>query len=80
MLDCHSRGRSGNKVIKLDSTDEILNVYGVDEHDIIRVLTPDGVEEVVVANIKIKSSIAAGTKMITSKGPIVRADIVRPTK
>ena len=80
MLDCHSRGRSGNKVIKLDSTDEILNVYGVDEHDIIRVLTPDGVEEVAVANIKIKSSIAAGTKMITSKGPIVRADIVRPTK
>ena len=77
MLECNSRGKSGHKVIKLDNNDEILNVYGVNESDRIRVLTSDGAEEVAVANIKSKSSIAAGTKMIQSKGIIVRADVVR---
>ena len=77
MLDCDSRGKSGHKVIKLDTNDEILNVYGVNETDKIRVLTSDGAEEVAVADIKPKSSIAAGTKMIKSKGIIVRADVIR---
>ncbi len=77
MLECNHRGKSGHKVIKLDSTDEILNVYGVNETDKIRVLTSEGVEEIPVADIKVKSSIAAGTKMIKSKGIIVRADVTR---
>lgn len=77
MLTCNSRGRSGNKVIKLDSNDEILNVYAVNESDKIRLLTTDGVEEINVADIKVKSSIAAGTKMVQSKGVIVKADVVR---
>ncbi len=77
MLECNHRAKSGHKVIKLDSNDEILNVYGVNESDNIRVLTSDGVEEVPVSSIKVKSSIAAGTKMIKSKGVIVRADVTR---
>jgi DNA gyrase subunit A len=77
LLSCNKRAKSGHKVIKLDSTDEILNVYGVNESDTIRVLTTEGVEEILVKDIKVKSSIAAGTKMIKSKGVIVRADIVR---
>lgn len=77
MLECHSRGRGGNKVIKLEGNDEILNVFGVSETDRIRILTSEGIEEVRVADIKVKSSIAAGTKMIQSKGIIVRADVVR---
>ena len=47
------------------------------ETDKIRVLTSEGVEEIAVADIKTKSSIAAGTKMLQSKGVIVRADVIR---
>lgn len=77
MLDCNKRAKSGHKVIKLDTNDEILNVYGVNESDNIRVLTSDGIEEIPVKDIKVKSSIAAGTRMIKSKGVIVRADVTR---
>lgn len=77
MLTCNSRGRGGNKVIKLDSNDTILNVFALNESDKIRLLTTEGVEEINVADIKVKSSIAAGIKMIQSKGIIVKADAVR---
>ena len=77
LLECNHRAKSGHKVIKLDANDEILNVYGVNESDYIRVLTSDGVEEIAVKDIKVKSSLAAGTKMIKSKGIIVRADVTR---
>lgn len=77
MLESNSRGRQGHKVIKLDANDEILNVYGANESDIIRVLTSEGAEEVKVSDIKLKSSIAAGEKKIKNKGIIVRADVIK---
>lgn len=77
LLQTKNRARKGGSVIKLDNNDEIFNIFGVNEMDKIRILTTEGIEEVPVASIKVKSSIAAGTKMITSKGIIVRADIVR---
>ena len=49
----------------------------VNETDKIRILTSEGIEEINVSDIKEKSSIAAGTKMMKSKGVIVRADVVR---
>lgn len=76
MLERTSRAKGGHKVIKLDDNDEILNVYGVNLGDKIRVLTSDGVEEILIDDIKVKSSIAAGTKMIKSKGVIVRSDVI----
>lgn len=75
LLECNHRAKGGHKVIKLDNNDEILNVYGVNESDKIRVLTTEGAEEIPVANIKTKTNIAAGTKMI--KGIVVRADVIR---
>ena len=77
LLSTHARGCKGSSAIKLDSNDEIFNIFGVNEHDKIRVVTSEGVEEVPVINIKSKSNIAAGQKMLTTKGTIVRADIVR---
>lgn len=77
MLESNSRGRQGHKVIKLDANDEILNVYGANESDIIRVLTSEGAEEVKVSDIKLKSSIAAGEKKIKNKGIIIRADVIK---
>ena len=77
MLQPHSRARKGSGVIKLDSNDEIFNIFGVNPHDKIRVITAEGAEEILVESIKVKSSIAAGTKMISSKGVIVRADLMK---
>lgn len=77
MMSTHARARKGSSVIKLDSNDEIFNIFGVNESDKIRLLTSEGVEEIAVSDIKVKSSIAAGQKMTTTKGVIVRADIVR---
>ena len=77
MMKQLSRAKAGNSVIKLDSSDEILNIYGVNSGDKIRVLTTEGVEEVSIDDIKVKSSIAAGQKMLKTKGIIVRADVTR---
>lgn len=77
LLQSHNRAKKGSGVIKLNNNDEIFAVFGANIKDRIRVLTTDGVEEVPVAEIKLKSSLAAGTKMIQSKGVIVRADVVR---
>lgn len=77
MLPCHSRGKKGVGVIKLDTNDEIFNIFGVNESDKIRVITNEGVEEIPVNTIKPKSRLAAGTKMLQTKGVIVKADIIR---
>ena len=77
MLPSYARGRKGVGVIKLDSNDEVFNIFGVNESDKIRILTSEGIEEISVSAIKVKSRIAAGTKLMKSKGVIVRADIVR---
>lgn len=77
MLPSYARARKGVGVIKLDSNDEIFNIFGVNETDKIRIVTSEGIEEVNVSDIKVKSRIAAGTKMMQSKGVIVRADVIR---
>lgn len=77
MLPSYARGRKGVQVIKLDGNDEIFNIFGVNETDKIRVVTSEGVEEVNVADMKVKSRIAAGVKMLSTKGVIVRADVIR---
>ena len=73
----HARGCKGSNAIKLDTTDEILGIFGVNENEIIRVLTSEGIEQVAVSDIKVKSNIAAGTKMIKSKGVIIKAEAVK---
>lgn len=77
MFEPHARGRKGSNAIKLDSNDEIFGIYGVNNNDKIRVLTSEGIEEINVSDIKVKSSIAAGTKMIKSKGVIIKADPIK---
>lgn len=77
MLSSHARARKGVPVIKLDSNDEIFNIFAVNDSDKIRLVTSEGIEEIHVSDIKVKSRIAAGTKMMVSKGVIVRADVIR---
>ena len=70
------RGKSGSNVIKLDSGDSIFKLYGACDKDIIRVTTADGIEEVPVLEIKVKSGIAAGQKMIKSRQQVVKCEII----
>lgn len=77
LMSTHARASKGSSCIKLDPSDEIFGIYGASESDSIRVVTSEAVEEVPVINIKSKSSIAAGQKMLTSKGVILKADIIR---
>ena len=77
MFERHSRGRKGSTVIKLDPNDEIFNIFSVNPTNKIRILTSEGLEDVPVESIKVKSSIAAGTKMLKSKGIIVKADVIK---
>lgn len=80
MLTKHTRGKKGSGVIKLDSNDEIFGIFGVNELDKIRLLTTDGIEEIAVSTIRLRSPIAAGShssNLMMSKGVIVRADVIR---
>ncbi len=77
LLSSHSRGSKGSSCIKLDTNDEIFGIYGASESDKIRIVTSDAIEEIPIVSIKSKSSIAAGQKLMTSKGIILKADIIR---
>ena len=77
LMSSHARGSKGSSCIKLDGNDEIFGIYGASESDTIRIVTSDAIEEIPIVNIKTKSSIAAGQKLLTSKGIIVKADIIR---
>lgn len=73
-----SRGRAGNSVIKLDPGDSIHNIYGTREVDTLRVLTSEGVTELPISEIKLKSGIAAGQKVISQK-PVIKCELVYQT-
>jgi hypothetical protein len=62
-------------VIKLDPGDSIHNIYGAREVDVLRVLTSEGVTEVPISEIKLKSGIAAGQKVISQK-PVIKCELV----
>ena len=66
LMNSHARGSKGSSCIKLDSNDEIYGIYGVSESNKIRIVTSENVEEIPVANIKSKSSIAAGQKLLNN--------------
>ena len=77
LMSSHSRGSKGSSCIKLDANDEIFGIYGASESDTLRIVTSDAIEEIPIASIKVKSSIAAGQKLLNSKGIILKADIIR---
>lgn len=77
-LALSERAKAGSSVIRLDSTDSIFSIYGVNEKDIIRVVTSDGVQEILVDSVPLFASTAKGTKMINLKScNIIRTDILK---
>lgn len=75
-LTAHGRAKAGNNVIKLDPNDSIYSIYGACDNDILKIITTDGVVEVPVSDIKSRSGIAAGQKVISSKSIIIRCDLL----
>lgn len=73
----HGRAKSGNNVIKLDSNDSIFSIFGVNEADTLRMVTSDGPIEIPVSEVKLKSAVAVGQKLVSVKGVIIRCDIIR---
>lgn len=76
MLTPHARGSKGAGVIKLDGNDEIFSILGCREQDSVRIVTLENIYDIKVADIKEKSPIASGTKMIPSNQLIVRAEVL----
>ena len=77
MMSPHRRGTSGQNCIKLDSSDEIFCILAAGANDTIKITTLDGVENIPVSMVKVKSPIAPGARYITSKSQVLKAEIVR---
>ncbi len=77
-LGSSDRAKAGSTVIRLDKDDSIFSMYGVNEKDIIRVVTSNGVQEIPVNTVPLYASTSKGTKMIDVKsGNIIRTDIIK---
>lgn len=79
-LPQHRRARQGNNVIKLTAGDSIKAIHGVRTIDILKIATPNGVTEVPVNQLKLKSGIAAGDRISGLQGPVIRCDLVPYTQ
>lgn len=62
------RAQAGNNVIKLGRSDSIIGIYGVNDHNQIRIITTANTYNIRVADISTGSSMAAGTKIPGVKG------------
>lgn len=75
-LSAHKRGTGGNNVIKLDGNDNIFTIYGACDNDVLKITTSEQILEVPVSEIKSKSGVASGQKVVNSKEIIVRCDLL----
>lgn len=75
-LTPHKRNTGGINVIKLDKSDSIFAIHGVNDSDVLRAVTSNGVIDVPVADIKERSTVAVGDKGLV-KGALIRTDIIR---
>lgn len=76
MLQSHARISKGAGVIKLDPNDSIFSILGCKEQDKIRIVTNEGIRDINVSEIKPKSPIAAGQKLIPANELIIRAEVL----
>lgn len=65
------RNQAGSSVIKLGSTDSIISIHGVNDNSVIRIISANGTTDVVMKDIPSSSSVAAGTKVISTRGDYI---------
>ena len=69
-----TRNKSGNSVIKLGKTDNIVAIYGTNDNNILSVITKAGVADIPVKDIPASSSAGAGVKLPV-KAQVVKVQI-----
>lgn len=74
-LPLKARGRSGLNVIKLQKNDSIKRIFLANDRSVVRMYTSDGIFDINVSDIKLKSSVATGDRMI--KGQFIDADLIQ---
>ena len=67
-LDKSVRNKGGSSVIKLGKTDKILSIHGVNDDNVISVITRAGREVYKVKDFDTLSSVSSGVKLASSKG------------
>lgn len=70
-LPVKSRGKSGNQVIKLSKTDNIIAAYGVNDKDALQIWTQNGGINIEIKDIPAGSSIGTGIRVIQGKSDMV---------
>lgn len=71
------RNKAGTGVIKLSSGDSIYKVYGVNDNNILKVVTTSETIDIPLDTIKGSSSVSTGTKMISTKSDrIIKTEIL----
>ena len=71
-----SRGKKGTK-IKLKARDSIHSVFGVNDDNVLRVITKNNKYDIPVSDIETASSISLGNRMISTKGDnIIKCSIL----
>lgn len=72
------RGKAGSGVIKLNKGDKIHNIFGVNDSNVIRIVTKNNKYELKVSDIAMGSSISQGSKSIIDKRDnIVKCEVFK---
>lgn len=67
-LERSVRYKAGSSVIKLGKSDSIFSIYGVNDKNILRVITRLGTTDYNIKDIPTQSSVSVGTRVIPLKG------------
>lgn len=70
-LPASDRNRAGSSVIKLAKGDKIHSIYGVNDTNILKIVTSNGKMEVPVSEIQSGSSVSSGSKLLSTRGDII---------
>lgn len=76
-LPISDRNKAGSKVISLGKGDRIHSIFGVNDSNILKVVTSTGVEEIPINSIKAGSSISKGDRCIPAKDIIIKCSIFK---
>ena len=70
-LQRSNRYKAGSSVIKLGKTDKIKTIFGVNDKNILNIVTKMNKFEIPVSDIPRGSSISSGSKILSTKGDMI---------
>ena len=79
-LQRSSRYKAGSSVIKLGKTDKIHSMFGVNDKNVLRIITKNEKMEIPIGDIPRGSSLSAGTSYVKRSDMIVKCSILKGTE